>query len=312
MKPAPNRGGELSGKARIQTPVPIAYTAFFQDESEIMSRRLLLKAMAALSGWLAFAGGVFGRTLPRAAAVPGGVAIVPLGASSEPPVAHLKARRLMVAGDAAQWNAIVGIALSTKEGSTLRIGVERPDGTNDEVPVVVGTKRYATQELTVKPGQVNLSEENLARYRRESAHLKKIRRTFSEAPPDSLSLMQPCEGVRSSSFGLRRVFNGESRNPHSGMDLAAPEGAPVLATAAGRVIDRGDYFFSGNMIILDHGQGLLTLYAHLSAMDVDVGEQVERGAQIGRVGATGRVTGAHLHFGVYLNSVPVDPALFLG
>jgi len=312
MKPAPNRGGELSGNGRIQTPVPIAYTAFFQDESEIMSRRLLLKAMAALSGWLAFAGGVFGRTLPRAAAVPGGVAIVPLGASSEPPVAHLKARRLMVAGDAAQWNAIVGIALSTKEGSTLRIGVERPDGTNDEVPVVVGTKRYATQELTVKPGQVNLSEENLARYRRESAHLKKIRRTFSEAPPDSLSLMQPCEGVRSSSFGLRRVFNGESRNPHSGMDLAAPEGAPVLATAAGRVIDRGDYFFSGNMIILDHGQGLLTLYAHLSAMDVHVGEQVERGAQIGRVSATGRVTGAHLHFGVYLNSVPVDPALFLG
>lgn len=217
----------------------------------------------------------------------------------------------MIASDGAQWNAIVGISLSTKEGSTLRIVVRRPNGDADEMPIEVGGKQYATQELTVKPGQVNLSEENLARYRRESAHLKNIRQTFSDSLPDSLLLMQPCEGIRSSSFGLRRVFNGESRNPHSGMDLAAPEGTPVLAAASGRVIDRGDYFFSGNMIMLDHGQGLLTLYAHLSAMDVEVGEQVERGTQIGLVGATGRVTGAHLHFGVYLNSVPVDPALFL-
>jgi len=276
-----------------------------------MSRRVLLKAMAALSAWLVFAEGVFGRALPRASAVPGGVAIVPLGPSSEAPVAMLKGRRLMVAGDAQGWKAIIGIKLSTKEDSSLKISVKRPDGTSVELPVAVGSKQYATQELTVKPGQVNLSEENLARYRHESAHLKKIRSTFSEILPASLSLMQPCKGVRSSSFGLRRVFNGEARNPHSGMDLAAPEGTPVLASAAGVVIDRGDYFFNGNMIILDHGQGLLTLYAHLSAMDVNVGDQVEAGAQIGRVGTTGRVTGAHLHFGVYLNAVPVDPALFL-
>ena len=276
-----------------------------------MSRRIFFKALAAVSGWLAFAGNVFGRAMPRAAAVPGGVAIVPLGAWSEAPVAHLGDRRLMVVGDPEQWKAVVGIALSTSEGSSLSVKVRRPDGSSDSVSVPVSGKQYATQELTVKPGQVNLSEENLARYRRESAHLKKIRRTFSETPPETLALSQPCEGVRSSSFGLRRVFNGQSRNPHSGMDLAAPEGTPVLASADGVVVDRGDYFFSGNMIIIDHGQGLLTLYAHLSAMDVTVGERVERGAHIGRVGATGRVTGAHLHFGVYLNSVPVDPALFL-
>jgi len=276
-----------------------------------MSRRFFLKVVSALSGWLSLAGGVFAQTLPRAAVVPGGVAIVPLGASSEPPVVHLEDDRIMVTGDAAQWNAVVGIALETKEGSTLRITVEWPKGNSEEVPIPVGSKRYATQELTVKPGQVNLSEENLARYRRESAHLRMVRETFSTLVPGSLALMQPCEGVRSSSFGLRRIFNGESRNPHGGMDLAASEGTPVVAAAAGRVIDRGDYFFSGNMIMLDHGQGLLTLYAHLSAMSVEVGEQVEQGAQIGKVGATGRVTGAHLHFGVYLNTVPVDPALFL-
>jgi murein DD-endopeptidase MepM/ murein hydrolase activator NlpD len=189
--------------------------------------------------------------------------------------------------------------------------VTRPDAKALDVPIEVGSKRYATQELKVKPGQVNLSQKNLERYRRESAHLKKIRATFSTPLVGSLELMQPCDGPRSSSFGLRRVFNGESRNPHSGMDLAAPKGTPVFAAADGKVIDRGNYFFSGNMLILDHGLGLLTLYAHLSEMDVAVGDQVKRGEIIGKVGATGRVTGPHLHFGVYLNTVPVDPALFL-
>ncbi len=276
-----------------------------------MNRREFLKLSTLVSGSLVSGGGVSGQGLPKIAAVPGGVAVVPLGRSEQTPEAYLADNRLMVLGDPGQWQAIVGIALATEQDSTLRISVRWPGRNKVEVPVSVGSKRYETQELKVKPGQVNLSPENLARYRRESAHLKEVRRTFSMPLVGALPLTQPCEGTRSSSFGLRRVFNGQPRRPHSGMDLAAPEGAPVVAAAAGRVIDRGDYFFSGNMLMLDHGQGLLTLYAHLSAMDVEVGEQVERGVQIGKVGATGRVTGAHLHFGVYLNTVPVDPALFL-
>ena len=276
-----------------------------------MDRRFLLKLLTVAAGWFTFAGRAFGRSFPESSAVPGGIAIKHLGASGTPPRVQLAGRRVLVAGDAAGWNAIIGISLKTKADDSIAIDVEWPDRGNETLTIPIGSKRYATQELTVKPGQVNLSAENLARHRRESAHLRKIRQTFSVPLMGSLTLVQPCEGTRSSSFGLRRVFNGESRNPHSGMDLAAPEGTPVVAAAAGRVIDVGNYFFSGNIIVVDHGQGFLTLYAHLSAMDVVIGDPVESGEQIGKVGATGRVTGPHLHFSVYLNAVPVDPALFL-
>ncbi len=276
-----------------------------------MGRRFFLKLFAFAAGWFSIRGHVFSQELPEPSAVPGGIAIQRLGPSEKPPQVKFNGRRVLVIGDAAEWNAIVGISLATEAGSSLQVDVAWPNGTSETRSIVVGSKLYATQELTVKPGQVNLSAENLARHRRERVHLKTMRQTFSEPFIGSLTLVQPCEGTRSSSFGLRRIFNGESRNPHSGMDLAAPKGTPVVAAAAGRVIDVGNYFFSGNIIIIDHGQGLLTLYAHLSEMDVAVGKMVASGQQIGRVGATGRVTGPHLHFSVYLNAVPVDPALFL-
>jgi murein DD-endopeptidase MepM/ murein hydrolase activator NlpD len=133
---------------------------------------------------------------------------------------------------------------------------------------------------------------------------------FSQPSPSSCGVA-PVEGPRSSSFGLERYFNGKLRNRHNGMDIAAPEGAPVLAAADGKVIDTGDYFFSGNMIILDHGQGMLSLYAHLQSIEIKQGDAVRAGQRIGAVGATGRVTGPHLHFSVYLNFVAVDPALLL-
>ena len=243
--------------------------------------------------------------------MPGGVALVKLGPDPTPPIARFSGNRVLVAGDESEWLAIVGIPLEAKAGSKLPLVIERAGREPSTLRFAIGPKQYATQRLTVKPGQVELSPEDLARYEIERAHLSEMRKTFTDSAPESLTLMQPCDGPRSNTFGQRRFFNGQSRSPHNGMDIPAPDGAPIVAAGEAKVIDMGDYFFSGNTVILDHGRGFLTLYAHLSRVEVAAGDRVATGAQLGRVGATGRVTGPHLHFSVYLNSVAVDPGLFL-
>jgi murein DD-endopeptidase MepM/ murein hydrolase activator NlpD len=269
-------------------------------------RRLLVLAALALSPY-----GVGARSPTlRTAAVPGGIARIPLGPAEVAPRVRLGERRVLVMRDGDGWSAVAGVALATKAGAKLRLSVERA-GAREEIEIEVGAKKYAEQHLKVPQKQVDLSPDDLARYEKERAHLDTVLRTFRDPPPASLSMVAPAPGPRSSSFGLRRFFNGQARSPHNGMDIAAPVGTPVVAAAAGRVLDAGDYFFSGRTLILDHGQGLLTLYAHLSAVDARVGDAFAAGEPIGKVGATGRVTGPHLHFTVYLNAAAVDPALFL-
>jgi len=251
--------------------------------------------------------------LPPDSPVPGGIARIRLGAADTAPRARVGERRVLVVRESGEWIAVVGIALSAQPGSRVVVDVDRaapPTGTRHH-EIIVTPKTYASQHLKVKPGQVDLSPEDLARFKRERAHLDRVLGTFTEEPPSSLALTQPTPGRRSSSFGLRRYFNGVARSPHGGMDIAAPTGTPIVAATAGRVLDIGNYFFSGHTIVLDHGSGLLTLYAHLSAVDASIGQSVDAGAPIGKVGATGRVTGPHLHFTVYLNATAVDPALFL-
>jgi len=175
----------------------------------------------------------------------------------------------------------------------------------------VAPKEYAVQQLKVPPSQVNLSPEDEARVARESEKVRAALDAFSAEAPATLRLAAPVPGRRSSSFGLRRMFNGESRKPHSGMDIAAPTGTPIKAPLAGRVVDVGNYFFNGNDVLIDHGQGLVTMYCHLSKIRVEVGQHLTQGEVLGDVGATGRVTGPHLHWGVSLNGAMVDPALFL-
>jgi murein DD-endopeptidase MepM/ murein hydrolase activator NlpD len=275
-----------------------------------MDRRTFLHLLTAAAS-CPLSGRVFADGLPRPASVPGGVAVVKLGPEPSPPLARFNGERVLVAGDASGWFAVVGIPLDAKVGAALPLTVERAEREPETIALEIGRKRYATQHLSVKPEQVELSPADLARHEQERAHLRGVLRTFSESAPDSLLLLQPCEGPRSDSFGKRRFFNHQPRNPHNGMDIAAPDGTPVVAAGTGNVLDVGDYFFSGKTLILDHGRGFLTLYAHLSAIDAMTGDRVTAGKRTASVGATGRVTGSHLHFGVYLNAAAVDPELFI-
>jgi len=217
---------------------------------------------------------------------------------------------LLVVGDSIEWTAIVGIALAASPGD-MQLTVHLPGAAERTLPYTVASKRYAEQRLKVAPRTVDLSPQDQARYERERDHQAQVMATFSTPVPEQLAMQVPVPGRRSSSFGLRRVFNGQARNPHSGMDIAAATGTPVASPLPGTVIDTGDYFFNGQTVWLDHGGGLLSMVCHLSAIDVAVGERVQTGQRVGAVGATGRVTGPHLHWGVMLNRTMVDPALFL-
>ncbi len=274
-------------------------------------RRRAVSALAALL--LATPAGAAGAAeLPTARPVPGGIALVDLGpAGAQAPAAFRNAERVLVRADGGHWFAVVGIPLAAAPGAQL-LSVRESSSASRTIRFDVQPKDYPTQALKVAPKHVDLSPKDLARYQREKQRLETVLASWSDAAPATLALAAPVGGTRSSSFGSRRVFNGQSRNPHTGMDIAAAAGEPVAAPAAGRVIETGDYFFNGNTVILDHGEGLLTLYCHLSRIDVRVGQQVAAGTPLGLVGATGRATGPHLHFGVMLNRAWVDPELLLG
>ncbi len=275
-----------------------------------------------LAVYLVFGSATAVAALPQTSEVPGGIAIVDVGPASDPvPEVFWNERRVLTVVDGGRHKAIVGIALSTAPGQhalTVRrpAGVEATAGNgtaamNQQLKIEVADKKYVEQRLKVPQRQVDLSKEDADRVEREQKRIRESLDRFSENRPTSFAMRVPVKGPRSSSYGLRRFFNDQPRNPHSGMDIAAATGTPIVAPLDGTVLDVGDFFFNGGTVFLDHGGGFVTMYCHLSAWDVQPGQLVKAGEIIAKVGATGRVTGPHLHFGVTLNGTMVDPALFL-
>jgi murein DD-endopeptidase MepM/ murein hydrolase activator NlpD len=212
------------------------------------------------------------------------------------------------------WVAFAGIDLDTPPGEHL-LAVEATRAEGDDLAhareLRVGRRDYPTETLTVESRYVEPPPEVSARIEREAALLQAL---WDREPAELLfdgKVVRPLAGVEGRNFGRRRVFNGQPRSPHSGTDLSAPAGTPVESAARGRVALAQDLYFSGNLVVLDHGGGIFTLYAHLSRMDVATGEVVAAGAIIGQVGATGRVTGPHLHWGARIGAARVDAALLL-
>lgn len=249
--------------------------------------------------------------LPDNSPVPGGVALIELSASDTAPRVSYNGKPVMVLASDDGYSAIVGLPLATQPG-THTLKVEYVNGEHAALDFTVLEKTYTSQHITLKNKRmVNPEKRDMERIGQEQQRIKQALATWNERTPDSLRFSLPVNGPVSSPFGLRRFFNEQARKPHSGLDLAAAEGTPITAPANGRILDTGDFFFNGNTVFIDHGQGLVTMYCHLSRIDVNPGQTVKGGDVIGAVGKTGRVTGAHLHWGVSLNDARVDPVLFL-
>lgn len=240
--------------------------------------------------------------------VPGGVAVLYAGQAERAPEVFLDGHRVMVIKDADDaWKAIVGIDLKTKPGV-----LSLQDNQNLGLQVAVSNKHYKEQHIRLKnQAHVNPDPKQQERFAAEYAEQIEAYSQYRPDGPSNVIFDKPVPGRLSSPFGLRRFFNGEERNPHSGLDLASPQGTPIHAPADGVITIVGDYFFNGKTVFIDHGQGFITMYCHLSAVDVQRGATIKRGEVLGRVGATGRATGPHLHWNVSLNNARVDPAIFI-
>lgn len=242
----------------------------------------------------------------RPSPVPGGVAVVPLP-GGRPGEATYHGQPLLSRQVGRGWVAIVGIPLDAKPGPDAL----EADGRT--VAFTIRPKRYPVQRVHVAdPRLVTPGPEEEARIARERLRIGPAWKARPEGLVPSLVFRRPTPGDLTASFGLRRIFNGEPRSPHAGLDIRAPQGQAVRAPAAGVVVLTGDFFFSGNAVFIAHGEGVVSLLCHLSKIEVKEGQVVKAGDLVGEVGRTGRASGPHLHWSLSLNDARVDPRLFLG
>jgi hypothetical protein len=208
---------------------------------------------------------------------------------------------------------LIAIPIQAKLGpGMVTIEWEDTNGAQKQtIPIRIIAGNYRTDKLSVDPKKVDLNKKNLARVKREK---KEIRRIYASGSLDNLwqgRFQLPIKSAITSAFGNKRMFNGQLRSFHNGVDFRAPVGKPVYAANGGVVKLATRLFFSGNIIIVDHGTGIFSNYAHLSRIDVEPGQHIEKGQPMGLSGATGRVNGPHLHWGIKVNGIYIDPLQFV-
>jgi len=252
------------------------------------------------------------NNLPKTEYVPGGIAIISLKTKQRPIVIYEK-HRAAVLKTRRGYVAVVGIPLSQPEGKThITIKTGKKQWKQyfavhaKKYPADYVTIKYKKKKKYVKPNQKYINR--LIRERKLMTAL------FNHWRPENhinMHFIWPVKGRISGKFGYRRYFNGRPCSPHKGIDIAVPTGTPIKAAANGIVVNTGRYFFTGKTVFIDHGQGLITVYCHLSKILVRRHQKVKQDQVIGKVGQTGRATGPHLHWGVNLNGTRVNPTLFL-
>ncbi|MFK5915463.1 MAG: peptidoglycan DD-metalloendopeptidase family protein [Woeseiaceae bacterium] len=252
------------------------------------------------------------ETYPKQSPVPGGVAIVNLDKifTSDSKV-YFNKKRVLVKKKENQWQAFVGLPLKIKSGIHKLTIINK--GTRKSVEFSVSNKDYETRHITItNKRMVSPTKADIKRHYKEKPLMLAALKKWTSNDNVEMNFSIPVEGRFSSIFGLKRIYNKQARiRRHTGLDIAAPVGTPILSPAKGTVIRTGSYFFTGNTVFIDHGQGLVTMYCHLSKTKVKAGQKLLRGQRIGDVGMTGRVSGPHLHWVVNLNNTKVDPKLFI-
>lgn len=207
---------------------------------------------------------------------------------------------------------LIGFGRDAKPDALLRI--RHPGGEVTEKNLKVAKRQYKVQRINgLAPRQVTPKPEDLKRIRNDNAQIAKARRHDRDQTDFSSGFGWPAVGPISGVFGSRRILNGKPKNPHNGIDIAAPRGAPVTASADGVVaLADEDMFYTGKTVMIDHGHGLTSVYAHMDKIVVTRGQRITKGDAIGTIGRTGRVTGPHLHWGITLFGTHLDPALLAG
>ncbi len=254
---------------------------------------------------------LMGVVLPENAPFAGGIIVQEINTAHKPKVYHGK-RQLMVLDTEKKGHYVVvaGIGLSQKAKAPYKLRIVEAKKEQFHT-FYLEDKVYKKQYITLKnKRKVNPTKLDMKRINSEKKRSHTALALFTPQKFETLSMVKPVDVNISDDFGKRRYFNNKPRRPHSGVDMPAPVGTPIVAPLGGKIVEMGEFFFNGNVIFIDHGLGLVSMYCHMSKFDVKKGQMVKRGQKIGEVGQTGRVTGPHVHWGVSLNGAMVDPRLF--